>query len=145
MKGNLKIQGVENKIGRSKYGQHDLDQTAEINKAVVAQRTEGINQTLCTLLSSCRTGSFSVHGAGPSRRALLPTAPRCEDRHTVLLQDSECTWSAARPLGRACRRAAEHQRAHPGIRAAALPLRRHPRHRRPRRRRPRRALPTGGK
>lgn len=92
-----------------------------------------------------RATAGGAHGAGPRRCCSLVAggAPRRE-RGTVVYRPARSdhrpaggrTRAAAGPDGRAGRRAAEHQPAHPGIRAAALPHRRHPHHRRPRRRRP---------
>jgi hypothetical protein len=101
------------------------------------------------------------HGAGrPPQCALPATSPRrhaavlrppCRRPSQQLLRQAAATRRRAAagsgpgpPLGGARRRAAQHQRAHPRLRAPALPLRRHARHRRSRRRRPRRPIPKGG-
>uniref|UniRef100_A0A0D9YJW0 Uncharacterized protein n=1 Tax=Oryza glumipatula TaxID=40148 RepID=A0A0D9YJW0_9ORYZ len=111
-------------------------------------------RSLCCSASACLCCAVcvafaTIHGGARSRCSLLPGARRRE-RYAVLWEACPCIGyagsgrlaAAAAVHGRAGRRAAEHERAHPGVRPAALPLRRHAHHRRPRRRRPRRALPT---
>lgn len=113
-------------------------------------------RSLCCSASACLCCAVcvafaTIHGGARSRCSLLPGARRRE-RYAVLWEACPCIGyagsgrlaAAAAVHGRAGRRAAEHERAHPGVRPAALPLRRHAHHRRPRRRRPRRALPTRG-
>jgi len=95
--------------------------------------------------------SRAAHGAGRPRRGSLPATASRRDDDAVLRPPcpSQLRQAGARrraaagprtPHG-AGRRAAQHQPAHPRLRAPALPLRRHAGHCGPCRRRPRRPIP----